>query len=107
MTEKALGYIVPQLGSDSRAFQVADILMPIVPGGSFDHRIRAGLANPLPGGVWALHLRGNQTRQCLLDPYGLQIDPSRPCVIIQGAEGAEIEACRLRRTVPAKQASSC
>jgi hypothetical protein len=107
LIEKALGYIVPQLGSESRAYQVADILMPIVPGGSFDHRIRAGLANPLWGGVWALHLRGSETRQCLLDPYGLQIDTTRPCAIIQGAEGAEIEACRLRRSLPAKQASTC
>jgi hypothetical protein len=108
MIEKPLGYVVPLLGSGSRAYQLSDILMPIAPGGSLDHRIRAGLANPLSGGVWAMHLRGSAPRQCLLDSYGLQIDASRRCAIIPGADGVDIEACPLRPSSQAKsQASTC
>jgi len=55
------------------AYQLADILLPIAAGGSLDRRVRAGLSNPLPGGVWALHLRGSPARQNLLDDYGLQV----------------------------------
>jgi hypothetical protein len=46
--------------------------------------------------VWALHLRGNPVRQCLLDHYGLEIDTSRACVVIPGADGSDVEACRLQ-----------
>jgi hypothetical protein len=67
-------------------------------GGSMDRRIRAGLANPLPGGVWALHLRGSPPRQSLLDDYGLQFDPSRSCETISGVKAVDIEACPLVAT---------
>ena len=103
LIEKPLGYLVPQLGAGSRTYQLADILLPIAPGGLLDHRIRSGLADPLPGGVWALHLRGSPPRQCLLDHYGLQFDGSRACAIIRGADNAEIEACPLR---PSPQAAA-
>ena len=95
LIEKPLGYVVPLLPPGSRAYQLADILLPIAPGGSLDRRIRAGLANPLPGGVWALHFRGNPPRQNLLDDYGLQFDASRQCEIIQGADRVDVEACPL------------
>lgn len=95
LIEKPIGYVVPRLPLGSRAYQLADILLPIAQGGSLDRRIRAGLANPLPGGVWALHLRGSQPRQSLLDPYGLRLNASRPCEIIPGADGTDIEACPL------------
>lgn len=98
LIEKPIGYVVPRLPLDSRAYQLADILLPIAQGGSLDRRIRAGLADPLPGGVWALHLRGSQPRQSLLDPYGLRFDASRPCEIIPGADGTDIEACPLIAT---------
>jgi hypothetical protein len=98
LIEKPVGYIVPVLSPGSRAYQLADILMPIVPGGSLDHRIRSGLANPLPGGVWAVHLRGSPPRQELLDGYGLEIDPSRPCETIRGANEVDVEACPLIAT---------
>jgi hypothetical protein len=98
LIEKPLGYLVPLLPAGSRAYQLADILLPIAPGGLLDQRIRSGLANPMPGGVWALHLRGSPPRQCLLDDYGWQFDPSRPCQIIRGANDADIEACPLRRS---------
>ena len=107
LIEKPLGYILPLLGSRSRAYQLSDILLPIVPGGSLDHRIRDGLAHPLPGGVWAMHRRGSPLRQCLLDDYGLQIDASRACAIIPGADNVDIEACPLRASPqPASNAST-
>jgi hypothetical protein len=95
LIEKPVGYVVPLLPPDSRAYQVADLLLPIAPGGSLDHRIRKGLAHPLPGGIWAMHLRGSTPRQDLLDDYGLRFDTSRPCETIQGANEVDIEACPL------------
>jgi hypothetical protein len=87
LIEKPLGYVVPLLPPGSRAYQLSDLLMPIVPGGSLDRRIRAGLANPLPGGVWAL-----------LDDYGFELDRSRSCERISGARAEDIEACPLVAT---------
>jgi hypothetical protein len=98
LIEKPIGYVVPMLPLGSRAYQLADILLPIAQGGSLDRRIRSGLADPLPGGVWALHLRGSPPRQNLLDAYGLRFDASRTCEIIPGADGADIEACPLIAT---------
>jgi hypothetical protein len=95
LLEKPLGYIVPLLSPGSRAYQLADILLPIAPGGLLDRRIRTGLANPLPGGVWAVHRRGSPPRQNLLDQYGLHFDASRPCEAIQAADDADFEACPL------------
>ncbi|HET6838305.1 MAG TPA: glycosyltransferase 87 family protein [Bradyrhizobium sp.] len=95
LIEKPVGYVVPMLASGSRAYQLADILLPIVPGGSLDRRIRSGLANPLPGGVWAIHLRGSPPRRELLDGYRLEFDPSRSCEIIRGANEVDVEACPL------------
>jgi hypothetical protein len=98
LIEKPVGYVVPLLASGSRAYQLADILLPIAQGGSLDRRIRSGLENPLPGGVWALHLRGSPPRQSLLDEYGLQFNTSRPCETIRGANDVDIEACPLIAT---------
>jgi hypothetical protein len=98
LIEKPVGYVVPLLPSGSRAYQLADILLPIAQGGSLDRRIRSGLANPLPGGVWALHLRGSPPHQNLLDEYGLQFDASRSCETIRGANDVDIEACPLIAT---------
>jgi hypothetical protein len=95
LIEKPVGYVVPLLPPGSRAYQLSDLLMPIVPGGSLDRRIRAGLANPLPGGVWALHVRGSPVRQSLLDDYGFELDRSRSCERISGARAEDIEACPL------------
>jgi len=86
---------VPMLSPASRAYQIADIVMPIVPGGILDLRIRRGLADPLPGGVWAVHLRGSPLRQRLLENYRLRLDSSRACENIEGADGADIEICPL------------
>jgi hypothetical protein len=94
MLEKAIGYVDPLLPATSRLYQLSDIVMPIVPGGSLDRRIRWGLAHPLAGGVWALHLEGSPLRLGLLDAYDLVLDPSRACERISGADG-DIEACHL------------
>ena len=96
LLDKPLAYVAPLLPSGSRFYQLADIALPIVPNGLFDHRIRAGLKDPLPGGVWELHLRGKAFRKELLDGYGLAIDPSQSCAEVEGIVPASaIEACPL------------
>jgi len=95
LIQKPVGYIIPLLPVGSRAYQLADILLPIAPGGVLDRRIRAGLADPLPGGIWAMHLSGSPPKQSLLDDYGLQFDTSRSCETIPGADRNDIEACPL------------
>ena len=108
LIEKPLGYIVPLLAPGSRAYQLSDILLPVVPDGLLDRRIRDGLAHPLPGGVWAMHRQGDALRQCLLEDYGLEIDASRACAVIPGADRTGIEACPLRASPqPASHASTC
>lgn len=93
---KPLAYIAPQLPSQSRFYLLADIGVPIVPGGIFDQRIRAALKAPLPGGVRELHMRGEPDHSALLDRYALAIDPTRPCVAIEGARpGTTLESCPL------------
>ena len=93
---KPIAYIAPRLPPQSRFYQIADIAMPIMPDGTFDRRIRAGLKSPLPGGAWELHMRGKPVREQLLERYGLRVDASRPCVEIEGAQlGTAIEACPL------------
>jgi hypothetical protein len=94
--DKPIAYIAPLLPPQSRFYQIADIAMPIMPDGTFDRRIRAGLKSPLPGGAWELHTRGKPIREQLLERYGLRVDASRPCVEIEGAQlGTAIEACPL------------
>ena len=51
LLDKPLAYVAPLLPPRSRFYQLADIALPIVPNGLFDRRIRAGLKDPLPGGV--------------------------------------------------------
>ncbi|WP_407156667.1 glycosyltransferase family 87 protein [Bradyrhizobium sp. STM 3557] len=99
LLQKPLGYIVPLLPQGSRAYQISDVVLPVVPDGVLDRRIRAGLAQPLPGGLWALHLaespEGNPLRLDLLDAYDLRIDPDRACLRIAGAERIDVMACPL------------
>jgi hypothetical protein len=90
---KPMGYVVPLLPAASRAYQLSDIIMPIVPGGSLDDRIRWGLTHPLPGGIWALHLQDSPPRTDLLNPYDLELDATRACEHIPGADGMDIAAC--------------
>jgi Glycosyltransferase family 87 len=47
LLEKPTGYIVPLLPPASRFYQLSDIVLPIVPGGVLDRRIRWGLSHPL------------------------------------------------------------
>jgi hypothetical protein len=96
LLDKPLAYVAPLLPPQSRFYQIADIALPIMPDGKFDRRIRAALKDPLPGGTWGLHTRGNPIREPLLERYGLRVDASRSCVEIEGAwlETA-IEACPL------------
>ena len=95
LLEKPVGYVVPLLPAGSRAYQLADIVLPIAPGGVLDQRIREGLAHPLAGGVRALFLFGDSPRKELLAAYDLEIDESRDCERIQGADYRDIAACPL------------
>jgi hypothetical protein len=96
IVDKPIAYVAPLLPPQSRFFQIADIALPIMPDGAFDRRIRAALKSPSPGGAWELHMRGKPVREHLLERYGLRVDPSRPCVEIEGAWlGTVIEACPL------------
>jgi hypothetical protein len=108
MLAKPIGHIVAQFPANSRAYQLSDIIMPIVPGGSLDRRIRWGLAHPLPGGVWALYLQASGPRTDLLDAYDLEIDLTHACERIAGADGVDIEACPLspRANAPSTAAHS-
>jgi hypothetical protein len=96
LLDKPLAYVAPLLPPQSRFYQIADIALPIMPDGKFDRRIRAALKDPLPGGTWGLHTRGNPIREPLLERYGLRVDASRSCVEIEGGwlETA-IQACPL------------
>ena len=96
LLDKPLGYVAPLLSPESRFYQLADIALPITPGGLFDRRIRAGLASPPAGGVWAMTARGTPMRTQLLARYDLIADPARPCETIDGvAPSTAIEVCPL------------
>lgn len=96
MLEKPLGYMVPRFPAQSRFFQIADIGVPVLPGGKFDQRIRAALAAPLPGGMWEMHVKGHPVQDALLGPFGVQRDDARPCRDIDAVLGGPVEACPLR-----------
>jgi hypothetical protein len=83
LLDKPLAYIAPRLPPQSRFYLIADIALPIMPGGKFDRRIRAGLNDPPPGGTWGLHTRDKPIREGLLERYGLGVDASRACVEIE------------------------
>ncbi|MEH2475223.1 hypothetical protein V1281_003601 [Nitrobacteraceae bacterium AZCC 2161] len=96
LLDKPLSFVAPLLPAGSRFYMIADIALPIMPGGTFDRRIRAGLQDPLPGGVWEMHIRGRPFRADLLADYGVMIDTSQPCVKIEGAQLASANvACPL------------
>jgi hypothetical protein len=96
LLDKPIAYVAPLLAPSSRFYQIADIALPVVPGGKFDRRIRTGLKTPLPGGIGEMHIRGKPASESLLAPYSLAIDTSRTCVEIEGAQpGSAIEACPL------------
>jgi hypothetical protein len=69
-----------------------------VKGGQFDARIQAGITDPLPGGLWAMRIKGHTATWHLLDGYDLAFDSDRSCVDIDNPHGQVwIEACPLRR----------
>jgi hypothetical protein len=93
---KPIGYMAPRLPEGSRFYQLADIALPVKPGGAFDRRIRDGLAHPPPGGILALRFASERGPLELLAPYGLRLDPATPCVPLDSV-WEPIEACRLLR----------
>ncbi|UFZ01394.1 DUF2029 domain-containing protein [Bradyrhizobium ontarionense] len=97
LLQKPLGYITSSLPAGSRVYQLSELVVPLVPGGVLDGRVRNGLADPLPGGVWALYFAkspaDNPPRLDVLADYGLKIDDSRGCARIPGADGIGIMAC--------------
>ena len=98
LLDKPLAYVAPLLAPGSRFYQIADIALPILPNGVFDRRIRRGLSDPPPGGIWELHIRGKAFRKELLDGYGLATVAAPGCETIEGVvPGTAIEACPLTR----------
>lgn len=96
LLDKPVAYIAPQLPPLSRFYQLADIALPVIPGGRLDGVIRAGLADPPAGGLRELHIRGKAVRADLLQRYDLEIDTTRPCIEIEGAQLATaLETCPL------------
>jgi len=96
---KPLAYVAPLLAPGSRFYQLADIALPIQSGGQFDRRIREGLNDRLPGGIWELHPSSAPHKTNLLETYGLAVDATKACVAIEGAVvGSVIEACPLVKT---------
>lgn len=96
MLDKPLAYVAALLPPQSRFYQLADIALPILSGGTFDHRIRAGLAAPPAGGIWEMHTKGKPIRPELLARFGFMVETSRTCVEIPGVvPTTEIEVCPL------------
>lgn len=96
LLDKPLSFIAPQLPAGSRFAMIADQALPIMPGGRFDRRIREGLNDPLPGGVWEMHLKGRPYPVELLAGYGLSVDTTQTCVEIEGANlGSVLVTCPL------------
>ncbi|GLH78774.1 hypothetical protein SSBR45G_36830 [Bradyrhizobium sp. SSBR45G] len=97
LLQKPLGYVTSFLPQGSRVYQLSELVVPIVPGGVLDRRVRNGLAEPLPGGVWALYYAespaDNPPRLDVLNDYALAIDGARRCERIPGADGTDILAC--------------
>ncbi|MGC2775088.1 MAG: glycosyltransferase family 87 protein [Bradyrhizobium sp.] len=97
LLQKPLGYITSSLPAGSRVYQLSELVVPLVPGGVLDRRVRNGLADRLPGGVWALYFAtspaDNPPQLGVLADYGLRIDDSRSCARIPGADGIGIMAC--------------
>jgi hypothetical protein len=99
LVDKPVAYAVRSFPADSRFYQLADSDLPIAKGTPFDQRIRAGLAHPLPGGIWVVLIKGNSISTGLLRPYDLALDDARPCLTLAGA-GPDLEFCPLRHREP-------
>lgn len=107
LLDKPLAYLAPLLPPRSRFYQLADIALPVVPDGKLDRRIRAGLSDPLPGGIWELHLRGTSVRSELLEAYGLTVDGTQKCTEIEAIDpGSVVEACPVTARPPRGLAKS-
>lgn len=109
LVDKPLAFIIRYLPAASRFYQLADHDLMILPETPFDKRIRAGLADPLPGGNWVMHIKGRPIPMDMVRRYGLEIDASQPCVTFAGAIFVDVAACPLRvspalqSTLPAVQ----
>jgi hypothetical protein len=84
LLDKPLSFLAPLLPAGSRFYTIIDQALPIKPGGVFDRRIRAGLNDPLPGGMWGVHVSDRQSPANNLADYGLMVDASKSCLEIEG-----------------------
>jgi hypothetical protein len=84
LLDKPLSFLAPLLPAGSRFYTIIDQALPIKPGGVFDRRIRAGLHDPLPGGMWGVHVSDRQSPANNLADYGLMVDASKACLEIEG-----------------------
>lgn len=101
LLDKPLSFVAPLLPAGSRFYTISDAALTIIPGGKFDRRIRDGLKDPLPGGLWEMHIKGRPFQPEALAAYGLMIDMSKPCVDIEGAQlNSTNVACPLTPVTP-------
>jgi hypothetical protein len=97
LVEKPLAFVIRSFPASSRFYQVSDTDLPILKGAQLDNRIRAGLANPLPGGNWAILTKGDSIPADLLKPYSLEVDDLRSCIALPGTS-VDLDICPLRQS---------
>jgi len=98
LVQKPLAFVIRSFPAGSRFYQVSDADLPIQKGAQLDNRIRAGLANPLPGGNWVIHTKGDSIPTDLLKPYRLEADDLRSCITLPGVLAADLDVCPLRQS---------
>ena len=98
LTGKPMGFVVSSLPGESRFFLVGDWELPIQPGHVLATRIAEGLRDPLPGGYWMIRFVGQALDSSKVAPYGLELDPGRPCIRFPTLNHGHAEACPLRQT---------
>jgi hypothetical protein len=101
LLNRPVAFVISRLPAEARFFQLADDDFPILPGSSFDRRIRSALANEPALPVWSLGIVGqpaSPSALAALRTYGYR--PSgEACVIIPSAIFVELEFCPLRRVL--------
>jgi Glycosyltransferase family 87 len=96
LLDKPLSFLAAVLPEGSRFYTIADLALPITPGGKFDRKIRTDLKSPLPGGLWEIHIKGRVFPEEALASYGLTIDRAKPCAELEGANLGSVDvACPL------------
>ncbi len=98
LVQKPLAFVIRSFPRGSRFYQLSDADLPILKGAQLNNRIRAGLANPLPGGNWVILMKGDSIPTDLLKPYSLEADDLCSCITLPGVLAADLDVCPLRQS---------